>query len=222
VTLTAALPFPARRPRLLLVGFGPTPSQPLTPGPSIVRTLQAEAPALPDLVAIEAPNAWAAGHRTVIDALKAERFDAVLLIDRAAPEDGVLIAEAAANAASTLLDCQGVRWPGPALAPGGPAARRATTPVRRLAAAIAATGAPVRLAPLGGDDPANRCFYALLARPQGPPVALMRAPAPLEALRRAGVAGPALLNAGQAMAATMAALQELAVWASEERAKAPG
>lgn len=196
--------------RVLVVGFGPYPGVPANPSQEVVEALAAAHLAEPGLAIapLVVPCAWWRGAEAVVTAARRLRPAAIVLIGHAPGEHRLIVAATAVNAASAGRDALGSAWPGPSLAPGGPARLRVTLPAKALRAAIEAAGVPAAVGADGGDFVWNRALWASISAMAAPMAGLICAPTPIESARARGACGPASLNRGQLMAGIEAALRQ--------------
>ena len=122
--------------KLLITGFDPFGGEPVNPAYEAVRLL-------PDVVAgiklckLEVPTEFVRSGAVLLDALAAERPDAVLCVGQAGGRAAITPERVAINLMDARIpDNAGFQPVDQPVVPGGPAAYFATLPVRRMAEAI--------------------------------------------------------------------------------------
>jgi pyrrolidone-carboxylate peptidase len=153
-------------PRLLLAGFGGYAQAPDNPAALIVERLSAQrwSPAGAALSGCIVPVSWTAAPAAVIEAARARRAHAVLLLAAVAQGSDFRVEMRAQNRASRRrADADGRLWGEDRILPTGPGVVRATAPVAEMVQAIKAAGCPVRASSDSGDFIGNFTFYRLLA-----------------------------------------------------------
>src|SRR4051812_10392618 len=134
----------AKRPRLLVTGFGPFPRMPRNPSAAVARRVAASPHWRVLGVEAEAlvlPTAYAALDGALDPALKAGRFDAVLMVGVASRAKRIRVERRAVNRASILFPDAAGRTPSRLSAPQEPPHR---TTRAALAPALAAAWADGR------------------------------------------------------------------------------
>ena len=174
----------ARRPRLLVTGFGPFPGMSRNPSAEIARRVAA-APRWRRLgVAAEAlilPTTYAA-LADVLEPALAAAPDAVLMIGVAGRSRAVRIERQARNRASLLLPDAAGRRPQRLTLADGPAARRLGTSPERLSALLRRHGVACRVSHDAGRYLCNAAYFRALAGPV--PVLFVHIPKPPPRRRR--------------------------------------
>ena len=191
----------ARRPRLLVTGFGPFPGMSRNPSAEIARRVAA-APRWRRLgVAAEAlilPTTYAA-LADVLEPALAAAPDAVLMIGVAGRSRAVRIERQARNRASLLLPDAAGRRPQRLTLADGPAARRLGTSPARLSALLRRHGVACRVSHDAGRYLCNAAYFRALAGPI--PVLFVHIPKPPPRRRRAHA--PRRLSWTDALAAAL-------------------
>jgi pyroglutamyl-peptidase len=191
----------ARRPRLLVTGFGPFPGMSRNPSAEIARRVAA-APRWRQLgVAAEAlilPTTYAA-LADVLEPALAAAPDAVLMIGVAGRSRAVRIERQARNRASLLLPDAAGRRPQRLTLADGPAARRLGTSPARLSALLRRHGVACRVSHDAGRYLCNAAYYQALAG--AIPVLFVHIPKPPP--RRRGAHAPRRLSWTDALAAAL-------------------
>ena len=153
-------------PRLLLAGFGAYAEVPDNPAARVVERLTAQgwAPAGAELRGRVIPVSWTAAPNAVLDAARALRADAVLLLAAIPLGSDFRVEMRAQNRVGRRrADADGRLWGEARILPTGPGVVRATAPVAEMVKAIKAAGCPVRASSDSGDFVGNFTFYRLLA-----------------------------------------------------------
>jgi pyrrolidone-carboxylate peptidase len=153
-------------PRLLLAGFGAYEQVPDNPAARVVERLTAEgwAPAGAELCGRVIPVSWTAGPATVLEAARALRANAVLLLAAVPLGSDFRVEMRAQNRVGRRrADAEGRLWGDDRILPIGPGVVRATAPVAEMVKAIKAADCPVRACSDSGDFVGNFTFYRLLA-----------------------------------------------------------
>lgn len=153
-------------PRLLLAGFGPYAQAPENPAGRVIEALttQAWAPAGIRLYGKVAPVVWSSGPEAVLEAARAHRCDAVLLLVGSARATEFRVEMRAQNRVGRRrTDGEGRLWPHDRITPTGPGVVRATAPVADMVQAIQAAGLSARASSESGDFVGNFTLYRVLA-----------------------------------------------------------
>jgi pyroglutamyl-peptidase len=191
----------ARRPRLLVTGFGPFPGMSRNPSAEMARRVAA-APRWRRLgVAAQAlilPTTYAA-LADVLEPALAEAPDAVLMIGVAGRSRAVRIERQARNRASLLLPDAAGRRPQRLTLADGPAARRLGTSPARLSTLLRRHGVACRVSHDAGRYLCNAAYFRALAGPV--PVLFVHLPKPRARRRRAHA--PRRLSWTDALAAAL-------------------
>ncbi|HYI88822.1 MAG TPA: peptidase C15 [Beijerinckiaceae bacterium] len=191
----------ARRPRLLVTGFGPFPGMSRNPSAEIARRVATASRWRRLGVAAEAlilPTTYAA-LADVLEPALAAAPDAVLMIGVAGRSRAVRMERQARNRASLLLPDAAGRRPQRLTLADGPAARRLGTSPERLSALLRRHGVACRVSHDAGRYLCNAAYFRALAGPV--PVLFVHIPKPRARRRRAHA--PRRLSWTDALAAAL-------------------
>lgn len=150
-------------PSILLTGFEPFGGQRLNPSAEVVRLLSGESIAGLSLHTLVLPVDVQAGPARLVATLRTLRPDWCVMLGEARGRATISVERVAVNLCDFRIpDNGGNQIADEPVVGGGPAAYFATLPVRQLAAAIAARGAPVELSLSAGSFLCNYLLYIAL------------------------------------------------------------
>lgn len=156
----------ARRPRLLVTGFGPFPGQPFNASAALVSALAEDAAiaALPAEIAVEIlPTDWRRGPAQAATCAQAFRPDAIVHFGVSSKARHLEIETRAFNAARNARDCVGALPGGYHVRPGAPPVLDATLPAGLLVRRLRLAGLPASLSRDAGRYLCNAALYHSLA-----------------------------------------------------------
>jgi pyroglutamyl-peptidase len=197
--------------RVLVTGFGRFPGAPSNPTERLVRALErTRRPALAglDIVAETLPVTWE-GSRQALAGLRCEvEPDAILMFGLAGSSRAIRVETRALNVANRLrADAAGRTADRAALSGSGPRALRSRADVRRVLAAIRATGAKAHLSLDAGSYLCNATLWSALAETDpGTPVLFIHVPPAARRIPKAMARRKRPSLAGLTQAATAALL----------------
>lgn len=152
--------------RLLVTGFGPFPRVPRNPSGLLARRVAGSrrlALAGIEARALVLATAYPEIGRTLVPALEASRFDAVLMLGVAGRRRGLSVEVQALNRASRLFpDATGRVAGGLALTPGSPLRRPTRAPAGAVLRALRGAGVPASLSRDAGRYLCNGAYHAAL------------------------------------------------------------
>ena len=146
--------------RLLLTGFEPFGGESVNPSWEVARALDAAPPTDVELTALRLPVRGRVSFERLLPAFDEGRFDAWLGLGEAGGRP-VLSVERLGINLLTDHDAQGAAMPEQELVEDGPAAYFSRLPVRELARAMAAAGAPSQVSNTAGAYVCNEVTYVV-------------------------------------------------------------
>jgi pyroglutamyl-peptidase len=157
----------ARRPRILVTGFGPFPGQPFNASAALVAALAEDeaVAALPAEVAVDIlPTDWRRGLELAGRLTETFRPDAVVHFGVSSKARHFEIETRAFNAARLAPDCSGAMPAGYHIVRGAPPVLSATLPAPLLLRRLRLAGLPVSLSRDAGRYLCNAALYHSLAK----------------------------------------------------------
>ncbi|MBR5094051.1 MAG: pyroglutamyl-peptidase I [Oscillospiraceae bacterium] len=147
--------------KILITAFDPFGGEPVNPAWEAVRRL--EPPAGAELRRLQLPTVFGLSGDLVCAAMERERPDVLLCVGQAAGRAAITPERVAINVMDAAIpDNAGAQPREEPVVPGGPAAYFSTLPVKALAAAVAAAGAPAEVSNSAGTFVCNALFYRAL------------------------------------------------------------
>jgi pyroglutamyl-peptidase len=205
-----------RAPRILVTGFGRFPGAPVNPTALLVRRLaRLRRPALAGhaIVAHVFPTSYAAVDRQLAKLIAQLQPDAIVMFGLAGRSDALRVETVARNRTLRVFPDADGSVPKRATIEHGGETMRGQAPLAKLAAAIRATGLPVRLSADAGRYVCNYTYWRGLEaaqKPGGPAVVVFVHVPALRGRRYVGGKSPRptyaqLLRAAQAIVVAAAA-----------------
>lgn len=153
--------------KLLITGFEPFGGECVNPSWEAVQQLDGQIGAW-QLTKLRIPTVFGAAAQAVLDAVEAQRPDAVICVGQAGGRSGITPEVVAINLREASIPDNAGRQPvNEPVVPGGPAAYFSTLPVREMVDAVKAAGLPCALSYSAGAFVCNDVLYTLLHRLSG-------------------------------------------------------
>ena len=148
--------------KILLTGFDPFGGEPVNPAYEAVR--RTAAPDGVQLIKLKVPTVFGTSASVLEKAAAENRPDAIVMVGQAGGRRGVTVERLAVNLMDASICDNAGRMPvDEPILPGGENALFSTLPVKKIIAAISASGVEARLSNTAGTFVCNQLLYSALA-----------------------------------------------------------